>query len=270
MSIEETSRLLRTYRIVPNRLLGQNFTVEHWVFAKLSQYANLAKNDVVLDVGAGFGFLTSFLSHKCGGVIAVERDPLVAEVLRERLQSEGNVKVIIGDVLKIELPRYNKIVAIPPYYLSSRLVVWLLNRKVDCAVLVFQREFADRLVAAEGSDAYSWLTVVASRSLEVELLDSISKESFYPQPDVDSVIARLVPCTAHFNATDLFFIKMVKWLFTQRNQKVRNAITPFIRSTRKVGKDEAERMAASLAFKDKRVRALRPEDFGELADVIKD
>ena len=271
MSIEETSRLLRTYRIVPNRLLGQNFTVEHWVFAKLSQYANLAKNDIVLDAGAGFGFLTSFLSRKCRGVVAVEKDPLVAEVLRERLQSEDNVKLIIGDVLKIELPNYNKIVAIPPYYLSSRLVVWLLNRKVDCAVLVFQREFADRLVAAEGSDAYSWLTVAASRSLEVELLDSIPKESFYPQPDVDSVIARLVPCAAYFKVTDeLFFIQMVKWLFTQRNKKVRNAITPFIRSKRKVVKDEAERIAASLAFKDKRVRALRPEDFGELADVIKE
>ncbi len=271
MSTEETGQILRNYGIAPNKLLGQNFTVEYSVFVRLAQYANLAKDDVVLDAGAGFGFLTSFLSDNCRSVLAVEKDPIVAKVLRDRLRRKNNVTVILGDVLKAELPNYNKIVAVPPYYLSSRLILWLLNRKVDCAVLVFQQEFADRLVATVGSEAYSWLTVVANRSLEVGLLDSVSKGSFYPQPEVDSVIVRIVPCVPRFEVVDeLFFTQMVKWLFTQRNKKLRNALMPFIRSVRKIGKDEAERMADSLAFKDKRVRALSPEAFGELANAITD
>ena len=68
--------------------------------------------------------------------------------------------VIEGDVLKVALPEFNKVIAAPPYYLSSQLVTWLLERKVDCAVLILQKEFADRLVAPVGSEEYGWLTVV--------------------------------------------------------------------------------------------------------------
>ncbi|TRO48424.1 16S rRNA (adenine(1518)-N(6)/adenine(1519)-N(6))-dimethyltransferase, partial [Candidatus Bathyarchaeota archaeon] len=73
MSVLETKRLLRTFRIVPNRLLGQNFMVEPSIFPKLTEYASLSKADVVLDVGAGFGFLSRFLANKCKRVLAVEK-----------------------------------------------------------------------------------------------------------------------------------------------------------------------------------------------------
>jgi 16S rRNA (adenine1518-N6/adenine1519-N6)-dimethyltransferase len=269
MAIEETSQLLRTHRIVPNKLLGQNFTIDHWVFEKLAEYANLKGDDVVLDAGAGLGFLTSFLLEKCQSVVAVEKDPIVARVLAERLRSKRNVTLILGDVLRTELPGFHKIIAIPPYYLSSRLVAWLVNMKIDCGVLVLQKEFAERLVAAVGSEAYGWLTVVVSRRFEVELFDTVPKESFYPQPEVDSVIVRFTPCPLTFKVRDeLFYMRMVKWLFTQRNKKVSNALAPFIRATRKVDKDLAERIANSFPFSGNRVRALSPKVFGELADAV--
>ena len=142
MSVEKAKRLLRRFRIVPNRLLGQNFMVEPALFERLSDYAALGKTDVVLDAGAGFGFLTRFLADKCRHVVAVEKDPRVAEALREQLNGLTNVSVIEGDVLKAELPEFNKLIAIPPYYLSSRFVTWLLERKIDYAALILQREFA--------------------------------------------------------------------------------------------------------------------------------
>ena len=104
-----------------------------------------------------------------------------------------NVTVIEGDVLKASLPDFNKVIAIPPYYLSSQLVTWLFERKVDCAVLILQKEFADRLVAPVGSEEYGWLTVVTNQNAEVELLDVVPKTLFYPQPEVDSVILSLKP-----------------------------------------------------------------------------
>ncbi len=270
MSLEETSQLLRTHHIVPNKLLGQNFTIDKWIFAKLAEYSNLEQDDVVLDVGAGLGFLTSFLLGRCRKVIAVEKDPTLAKVLRVRLRDERNAVLILGDVLKTKLPNYNKLVAIPPYYLSSHLVTWLLTQKIDCAVLVLQKEFVERLVAEVGSEAYGWLTVVTSRCLEIEVFDSVPKESFYPQPEVNSLMVRLTPRAPTFEVEDgLFFTQLVKWLFTQRNKKVSNAVVPFIREKRKVGKDQAEKLAKSFIFRGKRVRALSPEDFGELADGIK-
>ena len=272
MSVQETKRLLRTFRIVPNRLLGQNFMVGPSVFERLSDYVALGKADVVLDAGAGFGFLTRFLANKCKAVIAVEKDPQIAEVLREQLRGLANVTVIVGDVLKAALPEFNKVVAIPPYYLSSRLVTWLLERKVECAVLILQREFADRLVAGVGSEDYGWLTVVACHGAGVELLDAVPKAMFYPQPEVDSVIVRLKPWkTAPFEVKDeAFFGRMVRWLFTQRNKKLCNALVPFIKSAFRVSKDEAEKRVCVVPFGERRARELSPKEFGVLANALKD
>lgn len=272
MIVEETKQLLRTFRIVPNRLLGQNFMVEPSVFPRLSDYAAVGKGDAVLDAGAGFGFLTRFLAAKCKSVIAVEKDPHIAEVLREQLSGLANVTVIKGDLFKAALPEFNRVIAIPPYYLSSRLVMWLLERKVECAVLVLQREFANRLVAAAGSEAYGWLAVVACHDAQIELLDAVPKAMFYPQPEVDSVIVRLAPWKmVPFEVKDeAFFRRMVRCLFTQRNKKLGNALVPFIKSTFKVSKEEAKKRVCVVPFGERRVRELAPKDFGALANALKD
>src|SRR5208337_3658089 len=154
MSLEETKQLLRTYRITPNKLSGQNFMVEPSLYCKLCTYATLDSSDVVLDAGAGFGYLSRFLADKCKAVIAVEKDAQVAEVLREQLKDAVNVTVIKGDVLLASIPEFNKVVSIPPYYLSSHLVTWLLEHRIDCAVMILQREFANRLVAPPKSEDY--------------------------------------------------------------------------------------------------------------------
>jgi len=270
MSFEETKQLLRTYRITPNKLLGQNFMVEQSLYLKMCNYAILSQSDVVLDAGAGFGFLSCFLADKCKAVVAVEKDPQVARVLGEQVNGLGNVTVIEGDVLKVALPEFNKVIAIPPYYLSSHFVMWILERKIDCAVLILQKEFADRLVAAVGSEEYGWLTVVTNQFVEVELLDVVPKNMFYPQPDVDSIILRLKPWSSkRFEVKDAaFFVRMMKWLFTQRNKKVAKALSPFIRSSFKLSKQEAENLALSMPFHDRRVRELSPKDFGALANVL--
>lgn len=270
MSVEEAKLLLRRFRIVPNRLMGQSFMVEPGLFERLSHYAAVAKADVVLDAGAGFGFLTRFLAKQCRSVIAVEKDPRIAEALREQLKSLTNVDVIEGDVLETELPKFNKLIAIPPYYLSSRLVMWLLEREIDCAVLILQREFANKLIANVGSEEYGWLKVLTCHNAEVKLLDSVPKELFYPQPEVDSEIVRLTPWqVSPFKVSDMrFFRQMVRWLFTQRNKKLDNALVPFLKSALKMPKEEAKKLACACPFGDRRVRELAPKDFGALANAF--
>jgi 16S rRNA (adenine1518-N6/adenine1519-N6)-dimethyltransferase len=270
MILEEAKFLLQVHRIVPNKLLGQNFMIDSSVYPKLSSYADLSAEDVIIDAGAGFGFLTRFLAGKCKRVIAVEKDPKIAEVLREQVKDFSNIMLFLGDLLKVELPHFNKAIAIPPYYLSSQLVMWLLERKLDCAVLIVQKEFAERLAASLGSVEYGWLAVVAQYAAEVDLLDTVPKWMFHPQPEVDSVIIRMKPwVTPPFLVKDgASFRRMVKWLFTQRNKKLSNAITPFIRSELKLDKKEAAEMALKIPFREKRARDLAPIDFGVIADAL--
>ena len=116
--------------------------------------------------------------------------------------------------------------------------------------MILQKEFANRLIAAVGSEDYGWLTVLTYQHAEVELLDAVSKEMFYPQPEVDSVIIRIKPWSKKpFEVKDeQFFRQMVKWLFTQRNKKLGKALAPFLKTTLKLSKQDAEKMALTLAI----------------------
>ncbi|MEM2946714.1 MAG: 16S rRNA (adenine(1518)-N(6)/adenine(1519)-N(6))-dimethyltransferase RsmA [Candidatus Bathyarchaeia archaeon] len=270
MSLKEKAKLLlRKHRISPKKRLGQHFMVEPSIFQLLANYASLHKDDVILDIGAGLGFLTRFLADKCGRVLAVEVDSRLVRVLREQLGALSNVEVIEGDVFELPLRAFNKVISVPPYGISSALIQWLFDKKLECAVFVFQKEFANRLVASVGSEDYGWLTVLTYYHFNVELLDEVPKNFFYPQPEIDSIIVCLKPkLPSPFKLKDeTLFAKLVQALFTQRNRKVRNAIQPFMRRENEVSK-ETVKVADSLPFHDRRVRELAPEDFGELANAL--
>jgi len=268
--LERTKFLLRRHRIFPNKLLGQAFSVEPSVFQSMVGYASLVRKDVVLDVGAGLGFLTRFLAGRCESVLAVESDARLVKVLREQLKDLPNVKIIEGDVLKVNVPHFNRVVSIPPYHISSPLLLWLFRKDFDCAVLIFQREFADRLIASVESGDYGWLAVVAYYYVDVELLDDVPRWMFYPQPEVDSVIVRLKPKKPlpFTLKSEVLFRGLTRSLFSHRNQRVRKAVLSFIRGTRAIAAEKAIRMAEVLPFPDKRVRELAPEDFGALANAL--
>jgi 16S rRNA (adenine1518-N6/adenine1519-N6)-dimethyltransferase len=266
--LERAKRLLRLYSVLPKKRLGQNFVVNADLLERMISYASITDDDVVLEVGAGLGFLTQLLSRECKRVIAVEVDPRLIRVLREQLHDLQNVDLIEGDILKVSVPPFSKFVSTPPYSISSPLLFWLLERKFDCAVLTFQKEFAERLVASVGSKDYGRLTVTTYYRAEAELLDYVPRETFFPRPDVDSMIVRLRPREAPFQVEDEeTFLELVRTLFTQRNKKVRNAIIPLL-TKQGVRRENAVELANSLPFHDNRVRALAPEDFGILTNEI--
>lgn len=267
--LEEAKLIFRRYGISPKKRFGQHLLIEPSVFHTLARYASLSHNDIVLDIGAGLGFLTSFLAEECRKVLAVEIDSRFVRFLRENLERLRNVEVFEGDILKVTLPPFNKVVSVPPYNISSPIIEWLLSKNFECAVLILQKEFSNRLIAVVGDKDYGWLTVLAYYRFEIELLDHIPKRLFYPPPKVDSTIVRLRPrASPSFTVKDYFlFSRLVHALFSQRNRKVRNAIQPFIKSY-DPSKLCIMDFADSLPFSDKRVRELAPEDFGELANAL--
>jgi 16S rRNA (adenine1518-N6/adenine1519-N6)-dimethyltransferase len=268
--LEITKQLLRTHRISPNRSLGQNFTIEPSVLEHVVDYVLPTEEDVVLDIGAGFGYLTRCLAVKCRHVVAVEADEAVASVLREQLIGLHNVELVRGNVLKTELPAFSKVASVPPYQISSKLLSWLFSRRFDRAVLVFQKEFVRHLVAPVRSDDYGWLTVMTYYNAETELLDEVPKSMFYPQPQVDSIIICLTPKSPRpFKVkNEERFEKFVQSLFTSRNRKVSNAVLPFLKGVIGISAADARKLAETAPFHDRRPRELSPEDIGELANAF--
>jgi len=266
--LKKTKSLLRTYKIFPKKRLGQNFMIDEDLLRLMISHASVDKNDVVLEIGAGMGTLTRLLSQECRQVIAVEVDPHLMRILKTETKDLNNVELVEGDVLKVSVSYFSKTVSNPPFHISSPILFWLLEKKFDCAVLTFQKEFAERMVAAVGGKDYGRLTVMTYIHADVELLNLVSKDRYYPPPEVDSYIVRLKPRMPPFAVKDKqVFSELVRTLFTQRNRKVRNAVTRFLV---KLGIEKAKvlEVADSLFFHDKRVRELAPEDFEVLANEI--
>ncbi|MBT8172010.1 ribosomal RNA small subunit methyltransferase A [Candidatus Bathyarchaeota archaeon] len=266
--LQKTKHLLRFYNLFPKKRLGQNFTVNSEILENLVSYASLTKDDVVLEIGAGFGFLTRLLFGKCKKIIAVEIDPQLVNFLKKQFHNYKNIDLIEGDILKISTPEFSKVVAAPPYSISSPLLFHILEKSFNYAVLIFQKEFAERLAASVGTKKYGRLSVNIYYRAEVELLDTVPRTMFFPQPDIDSKIVRIKPRAPPFYVKDeMTFFEIVRTLFTQRNKKVRNALIPFLRKN-EIPRKEALDFSDSTVFSSKRVQELTPEDFGILTNEV--
>jgi len=265
---DETRRILHTHGIIPRKRLGQSFLVDKDALRRIVSYASLNERDTVLEIGAGTGSLTELLAEKAGKVVAIEVDPRLVQVLREKLKDRSNADLIEGDILELETRGFNKVVSAPPYSISSPILFWLFKAKYELAVMAFQEEFSRRLAAQVGSGDYGRLTVAMYYCSDVELLDIILKDCFFPPPKVDSRIIRLTPKKPPFKVDDEgFFFEVVRVVFTQKNKKVRNAILPLLYKY-KIPKIEAVQLADTLPFHARRPRELAPEEIGLLANEV--
>jgi 16S rRNA (adenine1518-N6/adenine1519-N6)-dimethyltransferase len=239
-------------------------------------YAELSRDDVVLEIGAGTGNLTNLLAKRAGKVIAIERDRRLFKLLRAELRKHSNVNLIHADALRIEFPRFDKVVANLPYGISSDITFKLLEHDFKLVVLMYQREFAQRLVAQPGSTDYSRLTVNVFYRAQVELLEEVPPSAFIPEPEVTSTVVRLRPRAPPFQIADeKIFFSVVRALFQHRRQKVRNALYHSFEQVfpgTKLGRAERRELIDEKIPKrlvDARVMDLPPEKIGEIANRLR-
>lgn len=160
--------------------------------------AAIRPTDVILEIGPGTGNMTVRMLERCKKVVACEIDVRLAAELQKRVQGtelQPRLQILIGDVLKSELPFFDLCIANIPYQISSPLIFKLLIHRpfFRCAVLMFQREFAQRLVAKPGDKLYCRLSVNTQLLARVDMLMKVGKNNFKPPPKVESSVIRLEP-----------------------------------------------------------------------------
>jgi len=249
----------------------QHFLVDDRVLDRIPTYATDAGVDLshVLEIGAGNGALTDRLLAVADRVTAVERDPDLAAFLRTEFADaieDGTLTVIEGDALEVDLPEHTASISNLPYGASSEILFRLLPEGVPLIAMV-QREFADRMAAAPGSDEYGRLSVTAGHYADIELVEPVPPEAFSPPPAVESALVRALPREPDYMVPDDdFFLEFVKAVFTQRRKTVRNAI----RNTAHIsGLTEPDAVVerADEELLDKRAGKLSPADFAVLASL---
>lgn len=255
---------MKAYTLKFKKNLGQHFLVNKEMLLKLVNYAEVNEKDIVLEAGAGLGNLTALIAEKAGKVIAVEKDRYLAEALKRRFK-DTNVQVIEGDILKIQLPYFNKILSNIPYYISSKFILLILKHKFDLAILTLQKEFAERLKAQPGTRKYGRITVTVNRRMNLEILDAIPRTMFIPKPKVDSLIVKFKPKEVKAEINEELFEDLVKSLFNQKRRKINKVLLRFL--IEKYG-EEGKKIFMKLSFPEKRVYEFSIEELENLTKQI--
>ena len=222
-----TKDILNQYGIKLNKNLGQNYLIDRNKRDQIINFGNVTADDVVLEIGTGIGTLTIELAKKAKKVIAIEQDPEISKILKKRLKEEklDNVELINDDALNVDFPEFNKIVSNLPYQISSPITFKFLNYDFDLAILMYQKEFAERMNGNVGTKNYSRLSTMLYFKCDVETLTEVSSESFIPKPKVDSTVIKLTPKNAAISEEDFeIYSRFTKALFQHRNKKIRNAL----------------------------------------------
>jgi 16S rRNA (adenine1518-N6/adenine1519-N6)-dimethyltransferase len=189
---------LNDLQIRPRKKLGQHFVVQDWVLQKIARDADLGPEDIVLEIGAGLGHLTAFLTP-AQKVFAVEIDPRLTPLLQDRFKENPNVEIIHADALEIKISsffrpggRKLKVVANLPYEISSPLIfrLWKEREAFSRFVLMLQLEVARRIVAQPGSKEYGPLSIWSQLHSVPRISFWVPPSAFYPQPKVESAVVR--------------------------------------------------------------------------------
>jgi 16S rRNA (adenine1518-N6/adenine1519-N6)-dimethyltransferase len=273
--------LLKAWAIHPRKSMGQHFLADPNVATMIVRRSQFGSNDTVLEIGAGLGALTVPLSGRVNHLLAVESDRKLATLLRNEILAAGvsNVTVIEKDILRCDInnlakasDRPLKVAGNLPYHISSQILIHLINfrESIDRAVLMFQKEVAERLLAKPGTKAYGRLSVLIQYCAKVYPIAHVGASSFYPRPKIDSrVVGVEFFDSAPFPATDEgFFSGIIRGAFGKRRKMLKNALV-----NSDLGLEERRVLAAfDLANINPRRRAetLSVQEFVTLANLLKD
>ncbi|MBI4043454.1 MAG: ribosomal RNA small subunit methyltransferase A [Candidatus Diapherotrites archaeon] len=221
----ELNALMAQHAFKPVKKFGQHFLIEEKVIQEIVRTADLNAQDIVLEVGSGTGFLTAALLNHCK-VIGIELDNALCNVLNEKFSPEiarNQFTLLRGNALEVEWPSFTKLVGAPPYSISTELVFKLLEREFKCAVLLMQKEFADRVLAFEGLKDYNALSASTQYYCNGMEISRVKPTAFFPRPPMESQLIRLDRKREKL-LPPKEFIPFLKTIFRYKNKTLQNAL----------------------------------------------
>jgi 16S rRNA (adenine1518-N6/adenine1519-N6)-dimethyltransferase len=280
MSRQQTRSLLQRQGLAPHKRLGQNFLVHAHTARRIVDLAGIGPEDRVIEVGVGLGALTRPLAEAAGRVVGIEADSGIVRLHREQGDLPGNVELVHADILKVDFARLVepgqrlKIVANLPYSISTPFLFRLIEQAENMAyaVVMLQKEVAQRLTAESSSKEYGAPTVLLASCAEVRSLLAVAPEEFHPRPRVDSLVVRIQfwPQSERVRALGDFdrplLRRVVHAAFGQRRKTLCNALDNASLFSDK--KALLQSLAAAGIDPSVRAEHLELEDFVQLSRVI--
>lgn len=230
------AEILKKFNFSFSKSLGQNFLIDGNIVKNIVEKSGITDEDIVLEIGPGFGTLTEELALNAKKVIAIEKDHRLMEVLDYTLQNYDNVKIINEDFLKIDLEKIFieeaegqklKVVANLPYYITTPILERIIeNKKYFSTISVMvQEEVARRVVASPNNKDYGSLTLYLEYNCEKKILMKVPRTVFMPSPKVDSAILYLKLVHRDLDVDEDYLFKFIRSGFTKRRKNIMNSLS---------------------------------------------
>ena len=276
MNIQEVNLVLNQLQLRPQKRLGQNFLIDNNVLQKIISLSEITKNDIVLEIGPGLGSLTEFLVKKAKKVYAIEIEPLFCTYLSEKLSIYSNIEIINDDVLKIEIPKHNKVVSNIPYTITGSIFEKVFfNRNPPSGILIIEKSIANRIFFTENYKTFSRISVTVNAFMKPVLKFEVSRNSFYPPPKIDLSLIKIIPKDNQNSflseeKTILFFLKFIAGIMPYKNKNILNALQIFFKANNvdKYSKEKISQIIKQKNFDNKKVFTFEIEEFIELSKLF--
>ena len=276
--LKETKFIMDKYHITANKNLGQNFLIDDEAVSGIVEAAKVSKEDLIIEIGPGLGTLTKELLEKAGKVVCIELDKRMIEILNDRFSMYNNFEIINDDVLKVDLREliqkenkpHTKIVANLPYYITTPIIMKLLEDRLDIEriTVMIQKEVADRLVTEPGIGDTGAITYAIHYFTNPRKVLDVPNTSFIPEPKVNSTVINLEvlkkPSVETIDAKKLF--EVIKIAFMQKRKTLLNSLS----NSGKFGtKDNIAKILLNLGVDTKiRPEKLTLEQFAKISQNI--
>lgn len=276
-----TIETIKKYDFAFQKKFGQNFLIDSHVLDKIIAAAGVTKDDVVLEIGPGFGTMTQYLAEAAKEVIAVEIDKTLIPILHETLADYDNVTIINEDILKVDIAKLVeeknggkpiKVVANLPYYITTPIIMGLFESHVplDNITVMVQKEVAQRMQAGPGTKDYGALSLAVQFYAEPYIVANVPPNCFIPRPGVGSAVIRLTkwenpPILVKDEA---LLFSLIRASFNQRRKTLQNSL---VNGGIKISKEQVVKALEKMELSPTvRGEALTLEQFAKLSDILKE
>lgn len=278
---EETKFIMKQNNIIANKNLGQNFLIDENIVNGIVDSANITDQDLVIEIGPGLGTLTNKLLEKAGKVICIELDPKMVNIITKRFKLYSNIEIINQDVLKLDLSKIiqanktekikkAKVVANLPYYITTPIIMKLLEEKleIESITVMIQKEVAQRLATTPGDKETGSITYTVWYYTNPKIVLEVPNSSFVPEPEVTSSVIKFdILKEPRIRPKDeKLFFKIIKVAFMQKRKTLVNAL---INGRIFENREKAEKVFKELEIDPKiRGEKLKIEEYKKIADYI--
>ena len=277
--INVTKAIIEKYGFTFQKRFGQNFLIDTNIIEKIIEGAGITKQDTILEIGPGIGSLTQMMAEAAGKVIAVEIDKKLIPVLEDTLGDYDNIRLINKDILKLDISelikeeniKSLKVVANLPYYITTPIIMNLLERDlpIESITVMIQKEVAERMNAVPGTKSYGSLSLAVKYHATTEIVAMVPPGCFIPKPKVGSAVIKLTklsePSVESENEALMF--KLIRGAFAQRRKTFINSVTgsQAINHEKATVAEALEQMGLDVRI---RGEALNLEQFAKLSTIL--